>query len=154
MTTMVHGEIRRIIYTSRAVASDLIGTLSVSRANNGLDGITGLLLARAGQYVQVLEGPPQSVSDTFSRIRRDSRHSDITILADTLEKERIFADWAMAGLPGENERLCTTVLRYFFGMHHGRYRSPSGRRTLLRNWGDELSGQATSNDPQINRPKH
>ncbi|MBB3349842.1 BLUF domain-containing protein [Sphingomonas sp. BK069] len=97
------GALRRLIYTSRATDHDLVDILRVSRANNGIDGISGLLLAKQGMFVQVLEGPPESVATTFERIRRDDRHSHVEVLSDTAEKERAFGDWTMAALRGEDD---------------------------------------------------
>lgn len=101
MSTADPRELRRILYTSRAVKGDLIDILAVSRANNGIDGVTGLLLARGSEYVQLLEGPPESVGRAFQRIERDERHTGINVLSDSTANSRVFADWAMAGLPGE-----------------------------------------------------
>jgi hypothetical protein len=95
--------LRRLIYTSQANDHDLIDILRVSRANNGMDGVSGLLVAKQGVFVQVLEGSPESITTTFDRIRRDSRHSRVEVLSDTAENERVFADWAMAGLKGEDD---------------------------------------------------
>ena len=103
MTSSDTGALRRLIYPSRANDHDLVDILRVSRADNGIDGVSGLLLAKEGMFVQVLEGPPESVATTFERIRHDSRHSHIEVLSDTAETERAFGDWAMAGLPGEDD---------------------------------------------------
>ncbi|MBB3349433.1 BLUF domain-containing protein [Sphingomonas sp. BK069] len=97
------GALRCLIYTSRANDHDLVDIQRVSRANNGIDGISGLLLAKQGVFMQVLEGPPESVATTFERIRRDDRHSHVEVLSDTAETERAFGHWAMAGLPGEDD---------------------------------------------------
>ncbi len=91
---------RQIIYESVAthrsaedVAPDI---LRFARPENGMNGITGLLLAANGRFLQVLEGPEESVSLTMDRIREDPRHHDIAILVDEPIEARAFADWAMA----------------------------------------------------------
>lgn len=107
--------LRRIVYASRAVGGDMrrdhLDILAESRRNNGIDGISGLLWSRADRYLQLLEGPPDSVGATFDRIRRDPRHADVTVIDDREEPERIFADWAMAGLPGEHPQDAEARLR-------------------------------------------
>ena len=107
--------LRRIVYASRPTGADVrrdhLDILAVSRRNNGVDGISGLLWSRADRYLQLLEGPPESVEGTFDRIRRDPRHVDVTIIDDREQPERVFADWAMAGLPGEHPRDAEARLR-------------------------------------------
>ena len=100
---------KRIIYASRAtgltgaeVRRDHDDILASSQRNNGMDGVSGLLLSKSGRYLQLLEGPPESVDVTFDRIRRDPRHADVIVLDESAEAERVFADWTMAGLPGEH----------------------------------------------------
>lgn len=98
--------LRRIIYESRAVTprrrevQDDI--LAQSRRNNGVDGITGILWAVEDRYLQLLEGPPESVDLTYARIAVDARHHDVRLLSDSTEADRLFGDWAMAGLPGSS----------------------------------------------------
>ncbi|MCT8002579.1 BLUF domain-containing protein [Sphingomonas sanguinis] len=98
--------IRRIIYSSLAVGdngrADHQAILSVSRRNNGMDGISGILWIEKGRYLQLLEGPVDSVGDAFERIKGDPRHTEIHILDDRLTDATEFGDWAMAGLPGDH----------------------------------------------------
>lgn len=123
---------RRIIYSSQAVGedgrSDHLAILRVSRRNNGMDGISGILWIERGRYLQLIEGPVDSVGDAFERIRRDPRHTDIQILDDRRTDTPTFGDWAMAGLPGDHpseaaERLRVLLrhagpeVRHFFPLH-------------------------------------
>lgn len=88
---------RQIIYASVARdAKDLHGILEQSRHNNALDGITGLLWSDGRRYVQVLEGPEESVGPTFDRIGRDPRHHSIEVLTDRRVDGREFGYWSMA----------------------------------------------------------
>jgi hypothetical protein len=95
----------RIVYVSRARGSDPHGDraaiLAVSRRNNGMDGITGILLAADGRYLQLIEGSAESVRATFDRIKLDPRHQDIVVIDEGEHLERLFGEWAMAGLPNE-----------------------------------------------------
>ncbi|MBB4617414.1 BLUF domain-containing protein [Sphingomonas abaci] len=107
--------VRRIIYSSRATGVNLRDDhqdiLAVSRRNNGMDGISGILWIRGDRYLQLLEGPPESVAGTFSRIADDARHRDVVVLDDQLAVERQFGDWAMAGDPGERPEDASLRLR-------------------------------------------
>lgn len=95
--------LQRLIYASRwadptrgdidEVIADVIAR---STANNQLAGVSGLLLFQRGWFLQVLEGPLEVVDDTFDRIRRDLRHTDIRTVADLPIAARAFGDWTMA----------------------------------------------------------
>lgn len=108
--------IRRIIYSSKAVTDDVrtdqLSILSVSRRNNGMDGISGILWIEKDRYLQLLEGPVDSVADTFERIKRDPRHTEIAILDDRMTDATEFGEWAMAGLPGDGPSDAQARLRH------------------------------------------
>lgn len=99
------GALKRVVYTSRVQdrlsAADLMAIYDASRRNNGVDGVTGVLWVENGHFLQLIEGPQESVDLAFSRIMEDSRHGEIVVLEDAFQDKRVFADWAMAGLPGE-----------------------------------------------------
>jgi hypothetical protein len=90
---------RYIIYVSAATHRmqdrELIALLEISRARNFASGISGMLLYKDGSFMQLLEGPPQCVAETYDRIARDPRHHDLTILRDGAIDERNFPDWSM-----------------------------------------------------------
>lgn len=96
---------KRLIYSScgqGALSEDDVASIyAASRRNNGIDGVTGILLVENRRFLQLLEGPAESVDVTFARIRTDERHRDIVVLDEQCQAERVFADWAMAGLPRE-----------------------------------------------------
>ncbi|WP_294392221.1 BLUF domain-containing protein [uncultured Sphingomonas sp.] len=96
---------RRVIYRSMACNGagyrDLPDILAQSRVNNGLDGLSGLLWTDGDRYVQLIEGPPESVAITLARILADSRHEDIRFVSDGMAADRAFGDWSMANLPGD-----------------------------------------------------
>ena len=70
--------------------------LQVSRRNNLLRGITGLLLFDKGQYLQVLEGDPKTVNSLFEVIKDDRRHTGVTEVFRQPIVHRDFAGWSMA----------------------------------------------------------
>jgi hypothetical protein len=100
---------RQYLYTSRSTefcrepALDAI--LEVSRHNNALDGLSGLLWADGTSFLQVLEGDDQAVSSLIDRLRKDPRHRDMLSLVDRQIVTREFGYWAMA-MPhrGESEK--------------------------------------------------
>ena len=89
-----------ISYCSRSVP-DLDGDafrkiISVSRRNNAIQGITGLLVYGDGLYFQWLEGPPSALQNLMARIRNDPRHDSLVILGNNVdEPERVFPQWDM-----------------------------------------------------------
>jgi hypothetical protein len=88
----------RAIYSSRPFGFDqaiLNGILVDARRANERDGITGALICRGDIYLQWLEGPEDSVRDALARIRRDDRHTEVTLHVAEPVAERVFGDWAM-----------------------------------------------------------
>ncbi len=88
-----------LIYASSAVrpftTEDLHALLDASRTRNAADGITGMLLYKDGNFLQLLEGEQAAVERTFQRIQRDPRHRGSVILRDAHEPEPLYAEWAM-----------------------------------------------------------
>lgn len=92
----------RIVYASRATAEclgdldDNIERILVSAiGNNRPKGITGLLIAHRGWFLQVLEGPPEQVHKLYNHIRADPRHRDAVILSEAVTQIREFGLWSM-----------------------------------------------------------
>lgn len=90
---------RQILYISSSALphyeADIAGILTQSRHNNALDGITGLLWADGRHFLQVLEGPDESLDAAMKRIRADKRHKDISVLHDAQIAKREFGTWSM-----------------------------------------------------------
>ena len=76
----------------------LLELLSVARANNARDGITGMLLYHDGNFIQAIEGPREAVERTFARIRADDAHVGVVATRPMPIRERQFADWSMGFL--------------------------------------------------------
>ncbi len=129
-----------LIYVSSAVHlfshEELVALLQTSRRNNTADGITGMLLYKAGNFMQVLEGEEEAVRRLHDRIQRDPRHRGLITLLEQRTDERQFGSWSMGfrnltdpgmcDLPGYSEFLNVPLndARYF-----GR---PSRVQKLLR----------------------
>lgn len=88
-----------IVYVSFSTVpfsdAELDALLEKSRANNTRDGISGMLLYRDGDFLQVLEGPEDAVRATFHRISLDNRHGRVMVLDHSQVEERSFPDWSM-----------------------------------------------------------
>lgn len=90
---------RQLLYVSSIARglnpADLDDILSVSRANNSLLGVTGLLLQIESGFLQVLEGEERTLRDLYLRIQADRRHVQPQLLLDRAVEDRAFAGWSM-----------------------------------------------------------
>lgn len=75
---------------------ELSQILDESRSWNADHGLTGLLLYRDGNFLQVLEGEEADVREIFTKISRDPRHKNIIVVLDEEVEERFFPEWEMA----------------------------------------------------------
>ncbi|MFJ4221267.1 BLUF domain-containing protein [Curtobacterium luteum] len=89
-----------ILYMSRASVpfddGDMQELLTAARLRNTALGVSGLLVAKGGRFMQLLEGPAWSVDDRFAAISRDARHGDVKSLVREDIDRRRFDGWAMA----------------------------------------------------------
>jgi Sensors of blue-light using FAD len=92
--------IHSLVYVSSATElfdrTELDDILAVSRRNNAAVGVTGMLLYKDGNLMQVLEGDEQAVRGTYTRISADPRHRGLIVLLDERAEQRDFEDWTMA----------------------------------------------------------
>ncbi|WP_253206295.1 BLUF domain-containing protein [Curtobacterium aetherium] len=92
--------LQSLVYMSSATqpfdAEALEEVLEYSRVRNTQDGLTGLLVHRAGRFMQLLEGPHDAVMATYSRIVGDPRHDEVRLLVEESIHTRRFPDWTMA----------------------------------------------------------
>lgn len=90
---------RQVIYCSKAAGPDADGHLTdiigCSKRNNPELGITGVLIVIGETYLQLLEGPEESLGVLLDFIRTDCRHTGMEVLAERPMKDREFGDWAM-----------------------------------------------------------
>jgi len=63
--------------------------------NNRRDDITGMLLYKDGNFLQVLEGEEASVRAAHGRIAADNRHNGLITLLQGPLSERQFPQWCM-----------------------------------------------------------
>lgn len=88
------------VYVSSAVRllteDELLDILRAARRNNERVGVTGMLLYKDGNFLQVLEGPASVVDSLIQRIKRDSRHGGVILMSRKNIEERQFQEWSMA----------------------------------------------------------
>lgn len=132
----------RLIYCSTAThllsKQELVDILAKAREKNSRLGVTGMLLYKDGNFMQVLEGEDAVIHELYETIRQDPRHHSATILLDDAAQERLFPAWTMgfrdladpeldtmpgfapfreirltSGAIGQDAQGCLDVLRFF-----------------------------------------
>ncbi len=112
-----------LIYVSSAVKpftqNELVELLTKSRESNTKVGITGLLLYKNGNFMQLLEGEEETIQTLHKKIAEDERHKGLITLLQGPLQERGFPDWSMCfydlaspdvhSIPGYNEFLNTPL---------------------------------------------
>ncbi|KAF3996003.1 BLUF domain-containing protein [Glaciimonas immobilis] len=90
----------RLIYASTAaelVNHELIEKiLEVSRKNNIVNGVTGVLCYGDNIFVQALEGGREQINDLYGRLQRDTRHTKLVLLDYAEIQGRQYAGWTMS----------------------------------------------------------
>lgn len=89
----------RLTYASRAAdwlkRDDLRAIAASAQRKNRMAGLTGLLLYVGGDFLQIIEGPPDAVESLFELIEEDDRNQHVTRLSTERILRRAFADWSM-----------------------------------------------------------
>jgi len=95
----------RILYISQAApglsAEQVQEILKSAQRNNAASGLTGVLVHGGGLFMQVLEGPEQTVLRQYVKILDDRRHGDCRILYISPANDRIFEKWSMGMLEAD-----------------------------------------------------
>jgi Sensors of blue-light using FAD len=74
---------------------ELVELLTQSREKNAKLGITGMLLYKDGNFMQVLEGEEAVVRELLASIWKDERHHGIITIMEEVREEREFPEWSM-----------------------------------------------------------
>jgi FAD-dependent sensor of blue light len=102
----------QIAYVSSTVppltGPQIADLLIKSRSSNGAAGITGILIYKHGNVLQVLEGEEVAVTELFDRIRTDRRHRGVTLLFSRHLESPDYPDWKMA-FRDLNSRECAAL---------------------------------------------
>lgn len=138
-----------LAYVSSAVhpfsTIELQDLLQISRADNSKLGVTGMLLYKDGNFMQVLEGDQKIVSELSAKIQKDRRHKGVIVIYQGRVDQRQFPDWSMGfhdlnspefqNTPGYNDFLNTPLTGSEFSAN------PSRARKLLLIFKKNLSIQ-------------
>lgn len=88
-----------LMYVSYATKTftdnDLTELLFKARKNNANLAVTGMLIFRDGNFIQILEGEKKTVKDLYRLIESDKRHNGSIVISDGEIPERQFGNWAM-----------------------------------------------------------
>jgi hypothetical protein len=105
--------LERIVYVSMAAKAQTPDTidaiLSVSRARNAAQGVTGLLIGGGRWYLQLLEGERPSLDPVWQSIRNDGRHRYVVLVQRRPLRQRSFADLAMQFRQGRDDEFMASV---------------------------------------------
>ena len=90
----------RIIYLSTAVGPQTTtmtsAILKSTQTWNRANGITGVLCQGQGVFLQALEGERSAVTQLYSRIYADQRHTNVEMLHCESIVKRRYENWSMA----------------------------------------------------------
>ncbi|KXF81733.1 BLUF domain-containing protein [Enterovibrio coralii] len=91
--------LKQIVYISSAehpFSDDELETmLGAIRQKNEAAGVTGMLLYKDGDFIQVIEGEEDILDPLFKSICQDNRHYGVVELMRKTIIERQFKDWSM-----------------------------------------------------------
>ena len=94
-THMIHFLLYTSIATIPMAKDSLKDLLAKARDYNSLNEITGMLLFKDGNFMQVIEGDETAIKSLFEKISKDSRHRDILVLKEGKLQEKMFSNWSM-----------------------------------------------------------
>jgi hypothetical protein len=101
MTTML----RRVAYVSQIAEGTtdeaIKRIVAKAQLNNRRHDLSGVLALGPGLFAQILEGAPDAVEDTLTRIRADERHLNVRLVIDVPIQGRLFDRWSMELLVDE-----------------------------------------------------
>src|ERR1700683_5080461 len=88
-----------LVYVTSSVGlssePELTDVLEKARENNAKLDITGMLLYKDGNFMQVLDGEEQTVRTLYAKIATDPRHRGLIVILQGPQQERQFPDWLM-----------------------------------------------------------
>jgi len=88
----------QLIYISSATKSlareEFLELVAHSKSKNTAMGITGILMFKDGNFMQVLEGKQELIAKLYSTIKVDSRHTLVSIIQEGLINLREYPGWS------------------------------------------------------------
>ena len=91
--------INQLIYISQSTRKmsnpELLQIHTTAQDNNATIDVTGSLFYNGGWFLQVLEGPKDTLTRLYNKIEKDPRHKNSRIIYDEPAKFRTFTRWTM-----------------------------------------------------------
>lgn len=81
--------------TGAASALQMSDILAQARPRNARLGVTGVLTAIEGEFVQIIEGPEAGITALLASLELDRRHRHLRVLERRYVETRAFGDWEM-----------------------------------------------------------
>lgn len=91
LTTLIYGSTA----SYEMKQDDLKEILEASRRNNEKTNITGMLLYKNNNFLQVLEGEEKALNELYEKIKQDKRHHSVYTIMKRQIKKREFEQWEM-----------------------------------------------------------
>ncbi|WP_164512244.1 BLUF domain-containing protein [Oceaniglobus ichthyenteri] len=85
----------RLLYVSESTGDNLHDILSVARRNNPELGMTGILITHGTTFIQLLEGPKETMPELIKFLKTDTRHKNFRILLKHQTQSPVCAGWTM-----------------------------------------------------------
>lgn len=109
----------------------LLDILAASQQRNAAKNITGLLLHSDGNLIQIIEGAEIDVEALFSKIEKDHRHRQVTVLSRKFVEQRDFPEYKM-GFKRTPENMRPEALPGFSDIVENRHLPPATLALLSR----------------------
>jgi hypothetical protein len=91
--------INQLVYLSEAVSkmsrADLESIQNIAKTNNQPLDVTGSLFYNGGWFLQILEGPVETLDSLYHKIEKDPRHKNTRVIYNEPAKFRTFGRWSM-----------------------------------------------------------
>ncbi len=75
------------------VHNDLNHLFHITKRNNIHLNVSGILILKNGNLLQLLEGEKQDVNKMYKKIRKDNRHHNIIQILNTSSSDRLFENY-------------------------------------------------------------
>ena len=89
----------QLFYVSNASAtfkeSDINDIITIAQEKNKQNNLSGVLMFRAGTFLQLLEGDKADVLDLYQKLHFDNRHTNLLSIFERETDKRLFQNWSM-----------------------------------------------------------
>lgn len=96
-----------VLYVSQSTLpfdqAALSAMLKGFQTSNRRHGISGCLIHQEGEFMQLLEGEQETLLALLDKIRGDTRHNNLQVIAQGPLRRRVFNDWGMVLRDPESE---------------------------------------------------